>query len=624
MIGPEIAGKTKVEPGYSWVPVSSANTTAGDTFYYAAWIREITQEGPTMKTPAVPKEEARPSIEFFKMAPMTLSALPHIFTQDIRWTIVISRYVFIAAIFLIAFYWARGTVPSAIWASIIGFWFVFYYDFVVVGAASGLSFDPWWAGLTQRYSDFFDVDYVMDRYRLVNPGVVTFITLLFFSTFLATLKNPGVIASVFAVLLGMVMAFNYPPHTAMGYITLFFLFVVTAIGKNYKAAVHFGIQGAILLLFLLLIDFKGLYNAALENTEFLGDIFLISIFEGKSFSLALFFQTMFSTDQKTNLIVWHIVSWVFAFFIFRHHPVWRPFVIAFGMLQVVFISALGVYDNPHLVGRLFIRGIDTIWGLPISIAFAYALCQFYKTRMMAGTVTAPLFCKTVGAAVIVCLLWAPAAGSLRFAERSYTLRQISTAQMDTYIWMENNLPSESTVLTASWEDVYMIPVYTDLNLFYGHWILDNRTTEDELNRYLLGRKFLGESKRDTFTRIDNAIGSYDHYAAASTGRANDNWITPPFVPSDVFESALVVHGIFYWPYVPNYKNIPLQNPDEPGKLNNALSQLIRKNYTELTMDEAWQRKFDYVLIPRHSDMDFKAAGFKKIFSNSYAAIYGKI
>lgn len=624
MIGPEIAAKNHVQKGYVWAPVTSANTTAGDSFYYAAWIREVIASGPTMKPPTVPVDEARPSIEFFKMAPMTFAAAPYLLTHDIGWTVVISRYLFIAAIFLIAFYWSRITIPNSACAFIIGIWFVFYYDFLVLGAASGGDVGAMFEGLMVRYKDFFDVDYVMDRYRMVNPGVVTFITLLYFSALVATLRKPCVLTSAAGVLLGMVMAFNYPPHTMMGYLTLFFLFTVTALQRHYKAAAHFIGQGLLIVLFLLLIDFRGLYQNAMAHTDFLGDIFLISVFKDSPFNLSVFFETMFSTAQKTNLIICHILSWVFAFAVFRKNAVWRSFLIAFGLLQLTFMMALGFYDNVHIVGRLFIRGIDTIWGLPFSIAIAYLLYGFYKTRMMSGTKIAPVMMKICGAVIAIYLLYAPTKGAIHFAGRSHTLRQVQSAQMEAYNWMQSNLPAQSVVMAASWEDVYMIPVYTDLNLFYGHWILDNRTVEDELDRYLLSKKFLGEPHEKTISKFESSLADYDLYAKASSGRDEKGWITPPFVKDHVFESALTAHGLFYWPYVPTYKGLPLQDARKEGAINPAVLRDIEKDYARLSMDKDWQAKFDYILVPRQSGIVFKAQGYKEIFANSYARVYGKI
>ena len=159
-------------------------------------------------------------------------------------------------------------------------------------------------------------------------------------------------------------------------------------------------------------------------------------------------------------------------------------------------------DNKLYYGRFIGRGLAPVWYL---IILTIVLNGFYKgflwvDRLISRnvvTVKQILNLFFNGSAVSLLLYLIILTSNSFYANGYWNTKHFSRYIPTSYgklTFGEKNIAPNAEVLALNWRDIYLLPIYTDVNLIYGSWIIDNRSALFEVERYLAGQKLLGQPK----------------------------------------------------------------------------------------------------------------------------------
>jgi hypothetical protein len=211
------------------------------------------------------------------------------------------------------------------------------------------------------------------------------------------------------------------------------------------------------------------------------------------------------------------------------------------------------------------------------------------------------------------LVFFPTAGFARYAVKNTQnlVYYIPKGQWDVFRWLQNNTEKDAVVLAIDWNDVYLVPAYTHDNLFFGHYILENRTEKNEVVRYLTAWHLLGLPRRDLERLVVDSVSSYRLLGVDYLGNLE-------FPSRKAHESALFIHGLIYYPYLVKFDGKMLGTPDFTIHIMNSYDKIDWKEMIETI-------PCDYILI---SDFYWDRAlslndtnRFELLYSNDIRRIY---
>jgi len=195
--------------------------------------------------------------------------------------------------------------------------------------------------------------------------------------------------------------------------------------------------------------------------------------------------------------------------------------------------------------------------------------------------------------VLLVMVTLIAFGSLNLARHitSNGSRYIPEETMDAYRWIDCNLPNKAEVATLDWEDITLLPIFTNVNLVVGHSIIDGRKSSDELKRFINIWKFLGYNRLQFEQMIE--LGT----ASTSILFQVTSRINPPCLPKEQFEASQFMMGILYWPHVNKIGNITIAEGGVKGKITPEF-RLFVMNLYDSTMDPDVIRKYkiQYIIM----------------------------
>jgi hypothetical protein len=143
-----------------------------------------------------------------------------------------------------------------------------------------------------------------------------------------------------------------------------------------------------------------------------------------------------------------------------------------------------------------------------------------------------------------------------------------------------------------WDDVSLIPMYTDNYLFFGHLIVDNRSPVEEVARYLQAWSMLGlpdfRLKGLVSESVLHASDLIRYWPLYGLDR-------PPPFDRIAFESAMFVYGLVYWPFIGNLDGVSLTKDDSRGADSDFVKKVIAW-YDGRIWSTSGQTECDYILV----------------------------
>ena len=258
-------------------------------------------------------------------------------------------------------------------------------------------------------------------------------------------------------------------------------------------------------------------------------------------------------------------------------------------------------DNKLYYGRFIGRGLAPVWYL---IILTIVLNGFYKgflwvDRLISRNVVTgkQIFNLFFNGSAVSLLLYLIILTSNSFYANGYWntkhfSRYIPTSLWETYIWVEKNIAPNAEVLALNWRDIYLLPIYTDVNLIYGSWIIDNRSALFEVERYLAGQKLLGQPKFRIQQLAAQSVESYRKLIFQAMSKTGG-----PYVSHSEAESAMIASGLIYFPHIKNFEHVPLMIDGESDKTNPEFVKHVLSIYESIDEIELVRKaKVEYIIL----------------------------
>ena len=186
---------------------------------------------------------------------------------------------------------------------------------------------------------------------------------------------------------------------------------------------------------------------------------------------------------------------------------WIIVLIAVG-LSFKLINLLS--SNPTSAARFFVRAYDQPWILFLLISLFFGFRQVYSGLKLGNRPISRILCKVAGVVIIAGVIAVPAIALSKHAidNTRHLAYYIPDEQWQTYRWLKAHTEKDAVVLAMDWNDVYLVPIYTRNKIFFGHYILDNRSEYDEVGRYLTAWHLLGLPRKDLEKIVVKSVDSY--------------------------------------------------------------------------------------------------------------------
>lgn len=571
VILPELAPAILGCAGFTWTPVHSQNYHMGDLYYYGAWLREAIETGIPIYSPTAGELAGQPLIETLRSLGIILAALPGYVIPDIRWVIVFD-YAFSSALFYsIAFSFAYGytrnpwigfgtglavlfmtdrfwvTIPThADTLSNVAGWVVSSYQVLVASLKYTLVFEEY--------------DLYGSTFRFINISFSAPILLFYYLMVTLTYTRTDFKTIVILAAISPLMAFTYPSHTIIAYGLLIVFSIIAMYRRNKKASIIFVSIGVFTILVLDILKYRQMMLDLYNNSQLWNNIFA-------SEKLVLLHNDIYSV-LAVIIFNKYLITCALMIYLSRHRYQIRDIVVATSIIAVP-LSYIHLFDMPQLWARFLGRGIDHIWMMLIVVVLGDALFhttvklqslnEKYKTRrllyllMMRGVVFVSL-------AMLVLL---PGIGFAHLAKNNSVngSRFIPNATMDFYRWINTAIPSKSEIATLDWEDITLLPIFTNVNLVIGHSLIDGRNPADELERFISAWKFLGYNRLQFEQLIE--IGPEATHALF---QARPSTHALPYLSNIQFSASQFMMGILYWPYVKKIGGIQIVGSGDWGEI----------------------------------------------------------
>ena len=194
-------------------PFNTLRWQIGDTYYYAAWVREVLEGTIPPSNPTASEQANIHSIEIMKSAAFILAALPGFFIEDFRFAYIVSYGLFPSLSVFVGYFISREFTENRYLAALIAFSMIFFYMLLM---ASGTEIHR----LSWLSENFVLPDAIGSFFRYVNSSVAFFIILLFTLQLLCLARYGSYLKTrcIFLVISGIAVGFAYIPLAIAAYL----------------------------------------------------------------------------------------------------------------------------------------------------------------------------------------------------------------------------------------------------------------------------------------------------------------------------------------------------------------------------------------------------------------------
>lgn len=561
VILPELFPAINGREGFVWSPVHSQNYRLGDLYYYSAWLREVLEAGIPAYSPSAGELSGQPLIETWRFLGLFLAALPGYIITDIRQLIVFD-YGFSAALFFSTGFLFAYVVTRNCWIGLItGISVLFMTDrlWVPVGPHAERLVDVWrvpasaFKMILHYFKDthnVIDYDIYGSTFRFINISFSGPILLLYYLLITLAYKREETKSFIVMFLMSPLMAFTYPSHMMIAYGLIVTFSLIALIRRNWKSCIAFTSIGALTLIFLEAIKYRQMLTGLFNKSQLWNNIFASEKLELINNDIGFILSVMLTSK--------YLLTFLLMIYLTRKRPFLRDIVLATGMVAIP-LSSVYLFNMSQLWTRFLGRGIDHLWFMLLTVVILNALYQNitkYDTTTVLNDKIERMYRWTLkglacAAFVAVVSFSGHSFGYIIAYTATNESRFIPEATMDAYRWIDKNIPKNAEVATLDWEDITLLPIFTNVNLVVGHSVIDGRSPTDELKRFIATWKFLGYNRSQLETLIE--MGP----AAMVSLCKVESYIDPPCLPDDQFDSSQFMLGIFYWPHIKKIDNIQI-------------------------------------------------------------------
>lgn len=599
---PELLPAIHGREGFVWSPIHSQNYRLGDLYYYGAWLKEVLESGIPAYSPTAGELYGQPLIETWRFLGILLAAMPGYIISDIRMLIVFDYGLSAALFFSIAYFFAYSHTQNWRIALFAGLAVLFITDQLWVPVrAYAESLAASWGIAASAFKtmadyliykhNFIEYDIYGSTFRFINISLSGPIVLLYYFLVTIVYKNTEIKTCFILLFLSPLMAFTYPSHTIIAYGLIATFCIVSLFRRKLKTSVYFFSVGIFTILFLEIIKYRKMMSELFIKSELWNGIFASEKLELLNNEISFILTTV--------LLNKYLLTFLIMLYLSRNRHILRDIVVATGMVAIP-LSTVYIFNMPQLWGRFLERGIDHIWFMLLIVVLGNAIYQHISKPEKIDIIKTLSFSvnqRILSISVFVVfgtMVTLISFGFFNLAKHTTSSgsRYIPEATMNAYKWIDSNLPLNAEVATLDWEDITLLPVFTNVNLVVGHSVIDGRNPADELKRFIAAWKYLGYDRQQLEILLD--IGP----EACLQMRRAASYTNPPRLPLKYkFEAAQFMAGILYWPYIKKVNRIQIAEDTTTSKLTFEFKDFVLMLYNNSRPDDFIQKyKVQYITM----------------------------
>ncbi len=339
------------------------------------------------------------------------------------------------------------------------------------------------------------------NFRFMITSVSSCVLMSFILSLALLEKGRGITSVIICTFFAIALAFAYPPQAILGYLILAGLTASFLLEHKFRDFIRFLAVAVSATGIVLAVCYSGGFFQASPKTDSFHQIFSISqlfAWESSSLEFLNIAGTKFATIEAVALgAAWH------------QKRLRRWLLVLGGVGALFFLFSLAV-NNDLIMFRLFYRAYALPWLVFVAIAlFSWSLPRIKALSLRLGKKEV-FVRRAVLSALVVMLVVGPIVGFAHFAWKQIQRpgSYIETCRWNAYEWLQNNTPKGSVVLAVDWDDVYMIPIFTQNSLLFGHQIIEYRTAQEEVLRYLQAWHILGLPRQDLRELVADSVTTY--------------------------------------------------------------------------------------------------------------------
>lgn len=591
---PELAPVMRPVDGHVWTPVNSQRFRSGDTYQYGALVVGAVKGNLLSGSPTAKEKVQGGSIELLKAVSTALAASPTWITSDRRISIFISRCIFPGIIFLLCYvllrFFSDNPRACVLAALFILFylpsWYIFTSSPEIIKSLK--VFVGYWAVILT----INEYDY-STNFRFLVTSVSSCVFLATILSFVTLERRQAWWSFFLALILSVALAFTYPPQTIVGYFILTGLTAMFLLERELRKGFVFFSLGLSILAALAVMNYPNLVARYSNDTNSFGSIWNIS-FSGLREGVTFF--------DALSLFVKYTLITALSLYAAGSNRELRRWLIVLGLIGLVFVI-LDLFASNSLVSyRLLYRAHSLIWLCFVAAAFI----GWFSRSSVKWVRSVPWhnrIKRAVSMLTVLLVIVVPLAGFSQFAwknlqDRSHYLEE---GQYGAYQWLREHTPNGSVVLAMDWDDVNLVPLYTDNYLFFGHLIVDNRSPVEEVARYLKAWNMLGLPDSRLKGLVEESVAHASDLIRYWPLYGMDR---PLSFDRVAFESAMFVYGLIYWPFIGTLDGVPLAEKDS-RRVDSDFVKKVMDWYDGRTWRTLGQTECDYILV---SDFYWSEAG----------------
>ncbi|MBU6234367.1 MAG: hypothetical protein KGQ41_00850 [Alphaproteobacteria bacterium] len=622
VLAPDLLPLAIGQDNSTWTPINTAQYRFGDNYYYAAWVAEVLQHGFPPNSPSAAEFADKPLLETLRWFPLFVAALPGFVWPDLDFrAIYIIDYVFTVCVFFgLPFYLTRRLTGHNLGALLVGISVLFFtaYSWTDIPVAVGYpGADSLWRWVKLLFGyvihgqlellQMFEYEALQGSFRYINLSISGPILMIYglMCFCLYAREKPNWLLAAALMVLSPFMAFSYPSHALIAYLSIGGFSVLAFLrGRKPAAGILFGI-GALTAAILFFGGYIG---------------YTIHVFEVNALWQNIFHK---ETLKLIDRPIWMMVTMVIlnkysltlalVWWLTRDNRDLRDMALVFGSIGCA-LAVTGLFDMPQLWGRFMGRGIDHLWFMTLLIAVVHGLKKVQPYKQL----TQDRLVKLKHAFTVFVL----AVPVLSFGPYAYHCATNGTRFMpegrwQALQWIKENA-ADQTVATTNWDDLTFIPIYTPATLMHDHMIIGGRSPEDEVARYIGLWKFLGYPR----DMLENRFKIMFPAVWERVTSKREKLLAPPLLDEEKYAASQIGEGSIYWSYVTTVNGMNVATPER--EIDPAFLKHLMDLYDQTDAKAVPTRfPFKYVVVSgQERALPMKAAlPLNKVYSNETHDIY---
>lgn len=456
------------------------------TIQYLPILNEIVSERNIFQNSV---DQFLPAINFenIRIVPFLIAALPSLFTSNISSIILLNYFIGyslnVILIYLIINKFINNKVLSIYLSSTC---------FLTLGIIKFQTTATLINYLLIQNRIFLDYSHISVNIDLIFQTLSNFILLLFFYLFINFKETPSIKKLSLLILVFIFLGFSYQVHLIIGYAIITISYFLDLFKKRIRSNSLFFSSTAIFVIISILqviLIKQGSWSSA-DYSEF-------NTLNGFISEILNLFEKMSFKNIFKFLINSFFIIPIILFFIFKNNKKIQELFIPVFIISIVSSFLFFNFNFLNLVStRILVRGSDVLIGVTIFLALGILITESKKKILKLFFISTLFYLSVIPSVKIINM------AKYNFESKRF---HMSKNYMSIYNYLNKNVEDNSLVASDDPYDWELMPIYTNVDMYYSNIFNSYRDPKIELLKYFNFLNFIGTSYEDFMSDFSNII-----------------------------------------------------------------------------------------------------------------------